>query len=60
MCQKEYLLLSQNAQKQGLDAIHDICMYGNELAQQYLELQVKFGRNPFRNKVLNRESTLAE
>ena len=60
MCVDEYMILAESAYNEGLDAICDICNYGKDLAMQYLELIQKFGRNPFRNSILKRESTIAE
>jgi len=52
--------LADETYEQGLDAVTDISSYGKELAQQHLELIQKFGRNPFRNCILDRESTKEE
>ena len=60
LCVNEYIILSESSFNEGLDAICDISKYGKDLALQYLELVQKFGRNPFRNSILDREPTTAE
>ena len=57
LCVNEYIILSESSYNDGLDAICDISKYGKDLAMQYLELLQKFGRNPFKNSILNREPT---
>ena len=59
-CVDEYSILAESSFNEGLDAICDISKYGKDLALQYLELLQTFGRNPFKNSLLGRGSSIAE